>query len=117
MLSGYCSNVTGNTGHINRQLSGKSGYETVDGEGILHQSQNGNWGYGDLIVGNDLSGGKSGYILNWDLKTTENSVWDSNTVNDDQQIGVLCLSGDTAGSGNSCKNNRPPAKLCSQVCG
>jgi hypothetical protein len=64
LLSGYCSNVTGNTGHINRQVSGKGPYETVDGEGILHQSQNGNWGYGDLIAHNDLSGGSSGYILN-----------------------------------------------------
>ena len=31
---------------------------------ILHQSQNGNWGKGDLIAHNDLSGGSSGYILN-----------------------------------------------------
>jgi hypothetical protein len=104
LLSGYCSNVTGNSGHINRQISGKGPYETVDGEGvrcalntwgrrsgastpahatalyprtprcfpfsppplcqILHQSQNGNWGKGDLIAHNDLSGGSSGYILN-----------------------------------------------------
>lgn len=85
MLSGYCNNVTGNSGHINRQKAGSSGYETVDGEGILHQSENGNPGYGcvpgmarmtlcpappplrvprcrDNIVNNDLSGGSSGYI-------------------------------------------------------
>ena len=65
MLSGYCNNVTSNSGHIYRQLAGSSGYETVDGEGILHQSQNGNPGYGDWIVNNDLSGGESGYIGKW----------------------------------------------------
>ena len=117
LLSGYCSNVTGNSGHINRQMSGKSGYETVDGEGILHQSQNGNWGYGDSIVGNDLSGGSSGYILNWDLQTTTATNWEDNTVNPDQQIGVLCLNSDTAGAGNTCKGNKPPAQLCKKVCG
>ena len=42
-------------------------YETVDGEGILMQSENGGNAYGDIIVGNDLSGGSSGYIANWDL--------------------------------------------------
>ena len=31
---------------VYRQKAGTSGYETVDGEGILHQSQNGNPGYG-----------------------------------------------------------------------
>jgi hypothetical protein len=46
MLSGFCSNVTGNSGHINRQKAGTTPYETVDGEGILHQSENGNAGYG-----------------------------------------------------------------------
>ena len=60
MLSGFCSNVTGNSGRINRQAIPGTPYETVDGEGILHQSQNGNWGYGDVIVDNDLSGGESG---------------------------------------------------------
>ena len=65
MNSGYCSNITGNTGHSNRQKAGSTPYETVDGEGILHQSENGNNAYGDLYVNNDLSGGGSGYIGIW----------------------------------------------------
>jgi hypothetical protein len=40
MNSGYCSNITGNTGHVYRQKAGATPYETVDGEGILHQSEN-----------------------------------------------------------------------------
>ena len=111
MLSGYCNNVTSNSGHIYRQLAGSSGYETVDGEGILHQSQNGNPGYGDWIVNNDLSGGESGYIGepaaplfdvhigivcayllltytgNWDLATQNFTTMKGNTVNPDQWIG------------------------------
>ena len=62
MISGDCNNITGNTGHIHRQQAGTSVYETVDGEGILHQSENGNWGYGDVIVGNNFLGGSTGYI-------------------------------------------------------
>ena len=52
-----------------------------------------------------------------DLKTTTNTMWDSNTVNSDQQIGVLCLNDDTAGEGNACRNNHPPAELCKKTCG
>lgn len=89
MLSGYCSNVTGNTAHVNRQMAGDTPYETVDGEGLLHQAENGNVGYGDWIVGNDFSGGSSGYIGNWDLQTTKNTFWSDNVVNPDQFIGVL----------------------------
>ena len=45
--------MTLNSGHIHRQTIANTPYETVDGEGILHQSENGNWGYGDIIISND----------------------------------------------------------------
>ena len=114
MLSGYCSNVTGNSAHVNRQLAGSSGYETVDGEGLLHQAENGNAGYGDLIVGNDFTGGSSGYVGNWDLQKTSNTHWEHNSVNPDQFIGAICLNDDQAGAalGNTCKDNSPQATLC-----
>ena len=114
MLSGYCSNVTGNSAHVNRQKAGSSSYLTVNGEGILHQSVNGNAGYGDLIVRNDFTGGSSGYIGNWDLATTKSTHWEGNTVNPDQFIGAICLSDDQAGAalGNTCKANSPKATLC-----
>jgi hypothetical protein len=116
MLSGYCSNVTGNSAHVNRQHSGSpSGYDTVDGEGILHQAENGNAGFGDVFVGNDLTGGTSGYLAAWDLATTRNTHWEGNTVNSDQFIGVVCLGDDRADAalGNTCRNNTPTATLCS----
>ena len=72
---------------VNRQLASDTGYETVDGEGILHQSQNGNPGYGDVITHNDLSGGSSGYIANWDLPSQNYTTMIGNTVNSDQFIG------------------------------
>jgi hypothetical protein len=114
MLSGYCSNVTGNSAHVNRQLAGSSGYETVDGEGLLHQAENGNAGYGDLIVGNDFRGGSSGYVGNWDLESTKHTHWEGNMVNLDQFIGAICLNDDQAGAalGNTCKDNSPQATLC-----
>jgi len=48
MLAGYCNNVTGNSGHINRQMAGAAPLlrPSWRGEGILHQSENGNPGYG-----------------------------------------------------------------------
>ena len=108
-LSGHCSNVTGNTGHIHRQLIAHTPYETVDGEGILHQSENGNWGYGDVIINNDLSGGSSGYIANWDLLWSNETTLIGNTVNPDQFIGVVNLNADIVGPGWHCSNNNPPA--------
>lgn len=109
MLSGFCSNVTGNTGHVNRQLIPGTPYETVDGEGILHQSQNGNWGFGDVIVGNDLSGGESGYIANWDLLWQNESTMSGNTVNADEMIGAVLMNDDVVGAGWHCSGNSPPA--------
>lgn len=119
MLSGFCSNVTGNSAHVNRQMSGSSGYETVDGEGLLHQAENGNAGFGDLIVANDFTGGSSGYIANWDLPTTKTTHWENNKVNADQFVGVICLNDDQAGAalGNTCRNNTPQATLCACAAG
>jgi len=109
MLSGFCSNVTGNTGHINRQAIAGTPYQTVDGEGILHQSQNGNWGYGDVIVGNDLSGGSSGYIANWDLLWQNATTLVGNTVNPSEMIGAVLMNDDVVGAGWHCDGNSPPA--------
>jgi hypothetical protein len=110
MLSGYCSNVTGNSGHVYRQLIPNTPYETVDGEGILHQSENGNWGYGDVIVGNDLSGGASGYIAGgWDLLWQNETTMVNNKVNGDQFIGAVLMNADVIGPGWHCSGNSPPA--------
>jgi hypothetical protein len=115
--SGYCSNMTGNTGHSNRQMAGKSGYETVDGEGILHQSENGNSAFGDVYANNDLSGGGSGYIGVWDLPFTNYTVFTNNKVNSDQQIGVISIQGsDTVGPGVLCSGNSPPAIIGKAPC-
>lgn len=112
MKQGYCSNITGNTGHIHRQTAGLGPYETVDGEGILQQSENGGWGYGDVIVGNDLSGGTSGYIANWDLAWSNATTFIGNTVNPDQMIGVVLMNSDVIGTpGLVCKGNTPPAVI------
>ena len=117
MNSGYCSNMTGNTGHINRQKAGATPYETVDGEGILHQSENGNSAYGDLYVGNDLSGGSSGYVGVWDLPWVNYTSFIGNTVNPDQQIGVISIQGtDQVGAGVHCSGNTPPAVLGKKPC-
>lgn len=45
---GYESNVTLNTGHINRQKAADTSYDTVDGEGVLQQAINGNDGLRNL---------------------------------------------------------------------
>lgn len=112
MKQGYCSNITGNTGHINRQISGLGPYPTVDGEGILQQSENGGWGFGDVIVNNDLSGGDSGYIANWNLAWTNATTFIGNTVNPDQFIGVVLMKTDVIGKpGLICKDNTPPATI------
>jgi len=108
-LSGHCSNVTLNSGHIHRQTIANTPYETVDGEGILHQSENGNWGYGDIIISNDLSGGSSGYIANWDLQWSNATTMKGNIVNPDQFIGVMLLNDDIIGPNWHCSENNPPA--------
>ena len=117
MNSGYCSNITANTGHVNRQKAGATPYETVDGEGILHQSENGNNAYGDFYVANDLSGGGSGYIGVWGLPLTNFTVFYNNTVNPDQNIGVLSIQGsDAIGAEVHCAGNTPPAILGKNPC-
>ena len=117
MNSGYCSNITGNTGRINRQKAGSTPYDTVDGEGILHQSENGNIAYGDIYLNNDLSGGGSGYVGIWDLPFTNFTSFIGNTVNADQQIGVISLqNADKVGPGVHCSGNSPPAVLGKAPC-
>ena len=109
MLSGYCSNATGNSAHVNRQRIPGTSYETVDGEGILHQSENGNWAYGDVVVGNDMRGGESGYIAAWDLQWANETTMVGNSVNPDQFIGVVLMNNDVIGPGWRCEGNSPPA--------
>ena len=117
MNSGYCSNITGNTGRVNRQKAGATPYETVDGEGILHQSENGNDAFGDQYVRNDLSGGGSGYIGIWDLPSVNFTSFVGNTVNPDQQIGVISLQNeDKVGPEVHCSSNSPPAVIGKNLC-
>lgn len=68
---GYESNLTMNTGHINRQKAADTPYLTVDGEGVLHQASNGNDGLRTLWYKNDLSGGSTGYLLYYNLFNVE----------------------------------------------
>ena len=70
---GYANNLTMNTGHINRQKAADSGYQTVDGEGILHQAASGNDGLRNLWYKNDLSGGSTGYLVYYKLFNVENN--------------------------------------------
>ena len=117
MNSGYCSNMSENTGRINRQMAGATPYMTVDGEGILHQSENGNDAFGDFYVRNDLTGGGSGYIGIWDLPSTNYTYFFNNTVNADQQIGVISIQGsDAIGAEVHCSGNVPPAVLGKDAC-
>jgi hypothetical protein len=117
MKQGYCSNITFNTGHIYRQIAGLGPYPTVDGEGILQQSENGGSGYGDLIMYNDLSGGSSGYVMNYDLPWTNATTFIGNIVNADQSIGVELQHADIIGKpGLICKNNTPPATVGKNPC-
>lgn len=117
MNSGYCSNITNNSGRVNRQKAGSTPYETVDGEGILHQSENGNNAFGDVYVANDLSGGSSGYIGIWDLPLVNYTSFYRNTVNADQLIGVISIqNGDQIGAEVHCSGNYPPAVLGKNPC-
>ena len=68
---GYASNLTMNTGHINRQKASDTPYETVDGEGVLHQASNGNDGLRNLWYKNNLSGGSTGYLVYYKLFNVE----------------------------------------------
>ena len=68
---GYGNNLTLNTGHINRQKAADSSYETVDGEGILQQTENGNDALRNLWYKNDLHGGSTGYLVFYKLYNVE----------------------------------------------
>ena len=68
---GYESNVTMNTGHINRQKAADTPYDTVDGEGILTQAWCGNDGIRNIWSKNDLSGGSTGYLAYYNLFNVE----------------------------------------------
>lgn len=68
---GYESNLTMNTGHINRQKVSDTPYLSVDGEGVLHQASNGNDGIRNLWYKNDLSGGSTGYLAYYNLFNVE----------------------------------------------
>merc|ERR1712232_901759 len=111
-LAGFGTNFTGNTGHINRQLIPGGAYMTVDGEGMLLQCSSGNNAVRNVLVGNDLSGGSSGYIGFYGLTSVTDNIIEGNKVNSDQKIGIM-----TGGSspskmtakGNKCSHNTPKA--------
>ena len=58
---GYGSKMTLNTRHINRQKAANTPYLTVDGEGVLQQSEKGNDGLHNLWYKNNLYGGSTGF--------------------------------------------------------
>lgn len=72
---------------------------------------NGGPGSADIIANNNLTGGDSGYILFYDLPSTDNVIFTGNVVNSDQSIGVLLFGSDTS-SGIKCSGNTPAATIC-----
>ena len=68
---GYESNVTMNTGHINRQKAADTPYDTVDGEGILMQAWCGNNGIRIYGTKNNLSRGSMDYLAYYNLFNVE----------------------------------------------
>jgi hypothetical protein len=99
--------VANNTGHIHRQRAGTSGYDTVDGEGVLQQTQDGLTAVGNVWSGNDLSGGSSGYMNFYNIHNITGNVVTGNTVNADQTIGVADCRGCVV-AGNVCAGNSQP---------
>jgi hypothetical protein len=83
----------------------------VDGEGILQQAVNGGYANGHAFVDNNLTGGSSGYILVYNVPQSNDLLFQGNTVNSDQSIGVLLGSTDTA-AGIKCSGNSPAATIC-----
>jgi len=102
---GYGSNVTANTGHINRQKTNSS-YLTVDGEGILHQCAAGTDAYRNLWDHNDMRGGESGYMMYYKLTHVVDNILTNNKVNSNEHIGTIDNSGDVV-KGNHCSGNSP----------
>lgn len=103
---GYGSNVTANTGHINRQKT-PSGYYTTDGEGVLHQaSANSDMMY-TLWNEVNLLGGTSGYMLAYKLQEPSNNVITGNQVISGENIGCLAGNGGDCGKNNQCSDNHP----------
>lgn len=112
---GIENNVTMNTGHIHRQQVGGSPYQTVDGEGLLVQCNNGNNQYRNIWADNDLTGGTSGYIAYYGVNIVQDNQILRNKVNLDQQIGFMEI--DTKVDqlhGNTCNQNQPPCKCSAQ---
>ena len=70
---GYGSNVTLNTGHINRQKAADTSYYTVDGEGVLQQTGNRNDSLHNLWYKNNLHGGSTGYLVFYNLYNVEDN--------------------------------------------
>eukprot|EP00730_Choanoeca_flexa_P002492 TRINITY_DN11069_c0_g1_i3.p1 TRINITY_DN11069_c0_g1~~TRINITY_DN11069_c0_g1_i3.p1 ORF type:complete len:490 (+),score=98.81 TRINITY_DN11069_c0_g1_i3:154-1470(+) len=100
---GYGSNVTSNTGHIWRQKT-PDGYETVDGEGILHQCSANSDSYRSYWHSNDLTGSESGPIWFYKLDNTiDNVVTDNKSPH---FVGALFNDGQKH-SGNKCEGNSP----------
>lgn len=98
--------MVNNTGHIHRQsLPTTARYLTVDGEGVLQQTQDGLSAVGNLWEGNDLTGGSSGFMLLWDLKNITRNVITGNSVLANMSVGVWdcrgCVVTDNVCSGNS----------------
>ena len=107
---GFGSNVTMNTGHIARQwvCPSTGPYQTPDGEGVLHQCESNPNGMRNLWLKNDLSGGKTGYMLYYNNQMDAYNVLIDNTVNSDQQIGATFDKGTNPKlEGNVCKGNQP----------
>jgi hypothetical protein len=104
---GYESNLTMNSGHINRQKIPSTSYLTVDGEGILHQASNGNDGLRNLWYKNDLSGGSTGYLVYYKLYNVEYNQLISNTAAEGFSIGVIIDTDHHNVQHNVCKDNHP----------
>lgn len=103
---GYGSNVTANTGHINRQKV-QGGYLTTDGEGVLHQASSNSDMMYTLWNENNLEGGSSGYMLAYKLQEPSHNVITSNQVISSENIGCLAGNGGNCGKENECKDNHP----------
>lgn len=107
--AGYASNITGNTAAINRQMT-PAGFETVDGEGVLHQAANNCDGFRNLWNDNDLTYGSTGYMAYYKLSSPSNNVITNNKVLSNEFLGCIEGNGGTCGKDNTCKDNSQPCK-------
>jgi hypothetical protein len=105
--AGYASNVTGNTAAINRQTT-PGGYETVDGEGVLHQASNNCDGLRNVWNGNDLTYGTTGYMAFYKLSSPSYNVLTNNKILSSENIGCDAGNGGNCGKDNVCKGNSQP---------